>query len=336
MTGKKKIVWIIILALVGSLWVMSFDFSEKPERFTYGVSFSKFHTDELKLDWKQTFLALLNDLGVRHFRFSAHWPLTEPSEGKYNFSELDFQMKEAKSKNATVIMVVGRRLPGWPECHIPEWAKGLSWPEQQAKILKLIETTVNRYKHYNNIIYWQVENEVFLTGFSRSHCGALDREFLQKEIDLVHSLDSRPVMMTDSGEFGTWLGAYKSGDVFGTSMYLYVWPRSVGFPIRYPITPGFFRLKHNIINLLAGAKPSIVIEMSMEPWLLQPIVDTPLDIQLQRMGIDKFNEMINFSSKTGFDTFYLWGAEWWYWLDKQGHPEHWQRAKELFAPPGLL
>ena len=51
---------------------------------------------------------------------------------------------------------------------------------------------------------------------------------------------------------------------------------------------------------------------------------------------DKFNEMINFSSKTGFDTFYLWGAEWWYWLDKQGHPEHWQRAKELFTPPELL
>ena len=74
----------------------------------------------------------------------------------------------------------------------------------------------------------------------------------------------------------------------------------------------------------------MVIELSAEPWLLQPIIDTPLDIQLQRMGIDKFNEMINFSSKTGFDTFYLWGAEWWYWMKQNGRPEFWDRARELF------
>ena len=74
----------------------------------------------------------------------------------------------------------------------------------------------------------------------------------------------------------------------------------------------------------------MVIELSAEPWLLQPIVDTPIDIQLQRMGLDKFNEMIDFSSKVGFDTSYLWGAEWWYWLKKNNHPEHWDRAKELF------
>lgn len=321
----------LVLVLVVFFWIASWDFSDKPEQFTYGVSFSRFHTDELKLDWKQTYLALLNDLGIRHFRFSAHWPLTEPKEGVYNFSELDFQMKEAKAKNATIIMAVGRRLPGWPECHVPEWAKTLSLEEQQNKILKLIEAVVNRYKGYSNIFYWQVENEVFLTGFSRSNCGSLDKTFLQKEIDLVRSLDARPILMTDSGEFGTWHGAYRRGDVFGTSIYLYVWPRSIGFPIRYPVTPAFFRIKHNITKFILGPKPSIVIELSLEPWLLQPIIDTPIEVQLQRMGIDKFNEMINFSSKTNFDTFYLWGAEWWYWMKKSGHPELWNRARELFA-----
>jgi len=328
MKTKHKVL-LVVLAVVLVFWVLSLDLSG-PKELKYGVSFSRFHADELNLDWKETYLALLNDLGVRHLRFSAHWPITEPKEGKYNFSELDFQMKEAKAKNATVILAVGRRLPGWPECHIPEWAKSLSRQEQQARVLKLIEAVVNRYKVYGSVLYWQVENEVFLTGFSRSNCGPLDKEFLQKEIDLVRSLDTKPILVTDSGEFGTWYGAYKAGDIFGTSMYLYVWPRSLGFPIRYPITPAFFRIKRNITSFLFGAKPSVVIELSLEPWLLQPIVNTPMDILLERMGIDKFNNMITFSSKTGFDTFYLWGAEWWYWMKAKGHPELWDRAKELF------
>jgi hypothetical protein len=87
-----------------------------------------------------------------------------------------------------------------------------------------------------------------------------------------------------------------------------------------------------LVKIFFGEKPAIVIELSGEPWLLQPIKDTPVDVQLQRMGIDKLNEMITFSSKTGFDTFYLWGAEWWYWLKINGHSdEHWNKAIEIFS-----
>jgi hypothetical protein len=113
-------------------------------------------------------------------------------------------------------------------------------------------------------------------------------------------------------------------------MYLYIWNRRLG-PLRYPILPSFFRFKHNLTRLLHGDKEAIVIELEAEPWLLQPIVDTPVDIQMQRMGIDKLESIIDFSSKTGFDTFYLWGAEWWYWLKKNGYPEHWERAQKLFT-----
>ena len=326
---RTILIEIIIIIVVG-FFVFSLYFPEDISGPTYGASFSRFHTNELGLDWEETYLALLNDLGVKHFRFSAHWPLTEPERDKYNFSELDFQIREAEKHNATVILAVGRRLPGWPECHIPDWAMELSREEQNGELLELITLIVNRYKHYDNIIYWQVENEPFLTSFSRSACGGLDKEMLQREIDLVKELDFRSVLVTDSGELGNWFRAYSRGDVFGTSLYLYVWPRSIGFPIRYPVTPGFFRFKHNLIRLILGAKPSFVVELSTEPWLLQPIVETSIEIQLERMGIDKFNEMIDFSSKTGFNGFYLWGAEWWYWMKQNGHPELWDRAKEIF------
>ncbi|MEK7603892.1 MAG: cellulase family glycosylhydrolase [Patescibacteria group bacterium] len=330
MSKRSRIIIKISLFVIFLLWIFSFDFSDKTGEPAYGVSFSRFHADELGLDWKETYLALQNDLGVKNFRFSAHWPITEPQKDKYNFEELDFQMAEAKRNGATVILAVGRRLPGWPECHIPGWAMELSQEERNDELLELIARVVNRYKNYDNIIYWQVENEPFLTGFSRSACGELDKEILQREIELVKKLDPRPVLITDGGEFGDWFRAYSRGDVFGTSLYLYVWPGSVGFPFRYPITPAFFRIKHNIVRLLMDAKPSFIVELSTEPWLLQPIVETPIEVQLERMGMDKFNEMIDFSSKTGFNGYYLWGAEWWYWLKLSGRSEHWERAKQLY------
>ncbi|MDP3792282.1 MAG: beta-galactosidase [bacterium] len=338
--GKKiKIIILITAVIFLLLFFLSLDYSPT-EKLTYGVSFSRFHTDELGLDWKETYLAILNDLGVRNFRFSAHWPLTEPEDGKYNFNELDFQVREAQKVGASVILAVGRRLPGWPECHEPEWTKvegGKFKVEseknkfKQEKILKYTETVVNRYKGYDNIKYWQVENEPYLTFFSRSTCGSLDETFLDKEITLIKKLDpTRPILITDSGEFGLWFKAYRRGDVFGTSLYLYIWNRTIG-SFRYPITPSFFRIKHNLVKIILGEKPAIVVELSAEPWLLQPIINTPIETQLERMGIDKFNEVIEFSSKTGFDTFYLWGAEWWYWMKLKEHGEFWSRAKDLFG-----
>jgi len=335
---RKIYKFLIIVGIIAAvLYLLSL--RKIPTQFTYGVSFSKFHSDELGLDWKKVYLALLDDLKIRNFRFSAHWPSTEPQDGKYDFSVLDFQMQEAQKRDASVIFAIGRRLPGWPECHVPDWAQKLSVDERDQKLLDYITTTVNRYKNFPNIKYWQVENEPFLVAFSRSNCGELDKGFLKQEINLVHQLDpKRQVLVTDGGEYGTWYNAYNYGDVFGTSLYLYIWFKPINLPFRYPFPPAFFSIKENIIEFLhkifhhdKNPKPSLVIELSTEPWLLQPITETPLNIQLDRMGMDKFNEMIDFSKKTGFDTFYLWGGEWWYWMRDHGHPEFWERAKQIYA-----
>ncbi len=323
------------LLIVGIVVLILFLLSLKrmPTQLTYGASFSRFHSDELKLDWKKVYLALLDDLKVRNLRLSAHWPNTEPADGKFNFSELDFQIREAQKRGASVILAVGRRLPGWPECHIPAWAQKLNPEERNQKLLQYIKTAVGRYNGFSNIKYWQVENEPYFTMFSRAGCGSFDENFFKEEIELVRQLDpTRPILLTDSGEWGLWYKAYKNGDAFGTTMYLYVYFKQGGIskPIRYPLIPAFYRIKQNIIGTILGKKPSLVIELPAEPWLLQPIVDVPLNDQLERMGLDKFNEMIKFSSKTGFDAFYLWGAEWWYWMRNHGHPEFWERARALF------
>jgi hypothetical protein len=48
------------------------------------------------------------------------------------------------------------------------------------------------------------------------------------------------------------------------------------------------------------------------------------------MNLEQFRENIEFARKTGLDTFYLWGAEWWYWLkEKQNNSEIWNEVRNL-------
>lgn len=328
---KKILLTLLLLLIIFASVLFMLSLSPTPEKIIYGTSFSKLHADELGLDWKQVFLATLDDLQIRHFRLSAHWNQVEPENNVYDFSFLDFQMKEAGKRDADVILSVGRRLPGWPECHEPKWAQQLSKEEKQQELLSYVENIVRRYKDYPNLRYWQIENEVFLGAYAKYFCGNFfDVDFFEKEIALVRGLDpNTPIFLTDSGELSLWKDAYKRADVFGTSLYLYVWNHYLG-PIRYPITPAFFRIKHSMVKLVTkDPKNAIISELSLEPWLLQPISVTPLDEQLARMDLNRFNEIIKFASKTGFDTQYLWGVEWWYYMKDRGHPEFWERAKQL-------
>jgi hypothetical protein len=49
------------------------------------------------------------------------------------------------------------------------------------------------------------------------------------------------------------------------------------------------------------------------------------------MSLDKLKDMIEFSSQTGFQEFYLWGVEWWYWeKEMKDNPGLWEYSKTLF------
>lgn len=331
MTYLKKVFSVLAwLLLAGALLLAALSFGKDPERIAYGVSFSKYYADELGIPWKEAYLSTLDELKVNKLRLAAYWPMVEPQKDEPNFEDLDFQMNEARARDANIILAVGQRLPRWPECHTPPWAKGLPREDQQKEILAYISLVVERYRSYENITYWQVENEPFLSVFAKEQCGDLDQDFLREEIALVKALDpERPVLVTDSGNLGLWHGAWRLGDVFGTSMYLYLWNPELG-EVKSLYKPSFYKAKKNLMTLFFGAKKSILIELSLEPWLLEPTAAAPLELQLARMGMDKFTEVLDFAKYSGFDEQYLWGVEWWYFMRAQGHPEYWEKAKELF------
>ncbi len=316
---------VVALALIYLLATLD----KVPARVSYGATFSTLYAEELGLDWRAVYRATLDDLGVRKLRIPAYWPRIETSRDSYDWSELDFMVRLAAERDAKVILAIGRRVPRWPECHIPHWTEQLSEDERKDELLELLEALVTRYRGSPAVEYWQVENEAYLSLFAFEHCGELDEELLDEEIRLVRSLDDRPILLTDSGNLGLWLSPYKRGDSFGTSLYMYFWNPEVG-QFKTKVPPIFYRAKDRIAELVHGEKPVYLIELSLEPWLTQAIVETPRETQLSRMDMEKFNEILAYARRTSFERQYLWGVEWWYYMRERNHPEFWDAARDLF------
>lgn len=294
----------------------------------YGLTFSPQQARELGLEWKTIFLSMLDDLGVKKIRLSAYWDKIESREGEYDWQELDWQIDRASERGAEIILAAGARLPRWPECHFPDWTAGRLKARVENSTLAYLTKVIERYKDNPAITAWQIENEPFLSHFG--DCPKFDKKFLDQEIALAKSLDGRPIVITDSGELSYWLGAAERADIFGTTMYLRTYSNQFKRYINYPITPGFFRAKKNLVGLMARPRDWIVIEMQAEPWGRESYQKLDQAERDKTMDLEKFKEMVEFGRKTGFKTFYLWGAEWWYWELKQGRPEVWEYAKTLF------
>lgn len=299
------------------------------EKIAWGVNFSQKHADSLGLNWRETYLALLDGLGAKELKIASDWDILEPADGQFYFGDLDWQINEAEKRGANVILIMGMKTSRWPECHIPYWATKITKKEQQDEIFKLLEKIVLRYNGKNSIWAWQVENEPL---FQFGSCPWQDEEFLKKEINFVKSLDSkaRPVIISDSGELSFWFRAARLGDIVGTTLYRKIWAEDLGIYLSYPLPPVFYWRKAELIKMIFG-KEVINIELQAEPWGKTLLYDLPLAEQKKSMDLGQFRKNIEFAKKAGFKKNYLWGSEWWYWMkEKQKDPAIWNEAKKLF------
>jgi hypothetical protein len=303
-------------------------FSNPSEDVEWGVNYSVKQTEFLKLDSRQTYLALLDDLKVKKIKISVHWDLIEKQENDFDFSELDWQMQEAQKRGVEVILAIGMKTPRWPECHLPDWTRNMDKKQQQEKILKMLSVVVNRYKNNSALTGWQVENETFL---KFGACPWIDGNFLVKEVKYVKELDkNRPVIVTDSGEISLWLRSGIIGDVVGVTTYKTVWQDQLKFYFSYRFPAVFYERRAQIITNVFK-KEVIGTELQAEPWCKQSIMNASVDEQMVTMSLSQFRQNIEFAKRTGIHTFYFWGAEWWYWMkETQNHPEYWEEARQLF------
>ena len=333
LTGESKryLAWflVIVIALTGVITVFNLDFARQ-EAPQYGVTFSKKYALELQTDWQTMYLAILNDLRVDHLRLIAYWDEIERTRDQFDFSELDWQLEQAASRNVDVILVLGRRAPRWPECHDPIWIGNLATPVVGNEQFDFVRAVVEHYKNNQRITTWQLENEPLVDWFGE--CPRSDKALLVREVALIESLDDRPVVLTDSGELSHWQSVAGLADRLGITLYRVVWNRYTGFLDYFFVPPAVYRWKADLtLTLHTNLSDVIVTELQMEPWTTgRPMIELTLEEQQQSFDLKRFKNNINYTRRAGFGEVYFWGVEYWYWLKEQGHPEIWGEAKKLW------
>ncbi len=343
---KLVLVLIVIVALLFVLF--NWPVKSKNENMEWGISFSTEGARGIGLDWKETYLAILDDLKPERVRIASYWTQVEKEPGVYDFSDVDFQLVEAEKRGLDVVLAIGMKVPRWPECFIPEiyggnkevigeenaldppLKKGEIKERREAALLAYEKAFFERYKGNKTVKIWQVENEPFLP-FGDCPKGAITEELVDKEVNQAREILGKEakIMVTDSGELSLWIESAKRSDVFGTTLYRTIYNHRLGY-VTYPISPMFFRIKGMLVNIFTDAEDIIISELQAEPWGPKWIIEMDKEEQYKSMSPEKLRGIAEYAQKTKFSQAYLWGAEWWYWLKvNRGEDEMWETGREI-------
>src|SRR2546421_6153722 len=179
----------------------------EPRRSTLlGISFRSPQVAVLGLDARATLQTLLS-YPFQLIRLGAYWNRMEPEPGIFYADELDWQIDAAERAGKQIILCVGPlKTFSYPEFFVP--AHHLRQPLQEHTLIKpsaypsllmaateFITRLVERYKHRQGIVAWQLEHEA-VDPLGVEHSWRLDVAFVEKEVEAVRKADpTRPIMM---------------------------------------------------------------------------------------------------------------------------------------------
>jgi len=316
----------LLLLVYVSLWLFSFRYYP----VDFGINFSPMYATSLGLDWKEVYNAILIDLKPKYIRLSVPWDEIEREKGKYNYQDIDYLLAEAEKNNVKVTLVLGQKVPRWPECFFPDWSDNLSLAERKPLLFSYLEQTVKRYRNNPALEYWQVENEAFIK-FKFGECDKFDPSSIIEEVNFVRSLDpGHKIIMTDSGEMSVWYSASKTGDILGSTLYRVVISQ-YGFIWHYNYLPaGLYRAKARLFG--KDYNSFFISELQAEPWYKDGnALNTSISVQEKTMNIDRLKNTIDYAYRTGASRLYFWGVEWWYWMKMaQNDSRYWDIGKSTF------
>lgn len=332
---KNKMFWLIfsIVFLLFLFWLFKIA-DHYPRRMElkakddfWGLTYSPKFATELGLDWQKVYLDILDDLQVKNIRMPIYWDQIAKTDGEYDFSQYDYIFDQGKSRDVKFIANIGWRLPRWPECHAPSWLNTSDVPMAKDKTIAMLEKVIEHFKDRSEIVAWQIENEPLFDWFGQ--CPNGDKNFLQKEVDLVKSLDNnRPIVISASGELASWKTEGQISDIFGTTVYRVVWNKWFKY-VHYPIPAWYYRLKARLYGI--DTSQAIIAELQTEPWVPEGTLANLNYTEYEKsFSVEQFKANLQFAINIDFKQSYMWGVEWWYVQKNKGNSEYWDVAKSIF------
>ena len=171
-----------------------------------GISFRTPQVDALGLDTRTTLQTLLT-YPFQLIRLGAYWNRMEPEPEIFHTDELDWQVDAAERAGKHIILCVGPlKTFSYPEFFVPahhlrspfpehSLIKPSAYPSLLTAATEFITCLVERYKHRQGIVAWQLEHEA-VDPLGVEHTWRLDVAFVEKEVEAVRKADpTRPIMM---------------------------------------------------------------------------------------------------------------------------------------------
>lgn len=288
-----------------------------------GATFIHINAEALGLDWKAAYREIINDVGIKQIRIPIFWDQIEPKPGVFEWGTLDWQMSEAAKAKAKVLLVVGHRVPRYPECYAPQWTQTMDDRQFKLALFSMIEAAVLHFKDHPALTAWQVENEPLAKFFGATWGGKDCREiapWVAEEVRLVRSIDRHPTVVTFA--FSPWISSQLrqtlkfDSDVIAITLFNKVYFRSIfynGYVEIFKLgllSP--LRLAYQKSIAARHHKDFWVAELQAEPWGPNGPYqfDRSEDAYLS-MNVDRLNETWNYATQAGVSRLYLWGVEWW-------------------------
>lgn len=329
---------LILLFLILLAVVAFFVFYPRPLEIVYtepefGFSFHPYQASYLGLDPRETYLALLEGLEPPFVRIPVFWDEVQKEEGKFDFSNVDFFVSEAKKRGIKVTINLGYSTFRYPECREPRWAWDLRDEEFDKALLFYLDKTVSHLSDFENVEAWQVENEQELW-LIRPQCRIIKEGLLKKEIELVKKTDTqhRPIVITHGGQTrigNLWQRRIPLGDIFAVSFF----GKSYSKNLRFYTNRLWFRnipIEKAVTEKLG--RRFWISEFQAEPWGKTPLNKiSPKEAQ-RTMGHEILKENIELLKKYGgAERVYFWGVEWWYKELLEGRGEMWEVGRSYLA-----
>lgn len=287
-----------------------------------GTTFAHPHLKYLGLNIKDS-LRELKSLNLDIVRLGVYWNEVEPENNKFDFSQTKKLLDFFERNDQDIVLTVGMKSPRWPEFYLPLWLKHKKPNEVEFEVLRFIKSSINKFKDYRCIKYWQVENEPLDP--SGPEKLTIPYQLLEKEVKLIKSMDSRPVVVNLWGNSLSqrkhFINAAEIADIVGIDLYYK--------------TPWILKRHHgpkdsddSIKNVMSSLSTKFWFsELQAEPWEKGEIVaysDNPpsLNAVLLKDNFEKAKQM-------NPDVILLWGFE--YWLLKKTKGDHrlWDAVNKL-------